>query len=153
MPVRSVVRHLALIAVLVAVVSGCSSSRNAVEPEPTVDASAVEPRIGLAATFEVPENPYADSSEVTDEAVPFTAAADEGVSQSAWTMAADTTEIDPNAIVVSRYDYGQGEVTTTEASYTDYDEAIDAYEEYYGEYPGYASETYSYADPTLYPSV
>ena len=141
-----------MVAVLVAAASGCSSSRKAAAPEAEVPASAVEPRVGLAATFEVPENPYADSSEAMAAAVPFTSASDEGLSQSAWTTASDTNEIDPNAIVVSRYDYGQSEAGQTE-TYTDYEEALEEYEDYYGAYPGYASETYRYADPALYPSV
>ena len=146
MSARSLPLRLALGAVLVAAASGCSSSREAAAPEPEVPATAVQPRVGLAATFEVPENPYAETPDEA-EPVPFAASA----TPAPQLAPADTVEIDPNSIVVSRYDYGSSEAETE--PYTDYEEAVEDYEDYYGEYPGYAADYYRYADPTLYPSV
>ena len=156
-PARSLpVRRLAFL-VLAAALAGCASSRPDPVRAPVAQADTSGPaRVGLAATMEIPENPYGDSAavaipspeDVASGAVPLSAPAEAGT-RAMGSYGAGA--VDPSEVTVSRY-YYQDEGTyyyeDVAADLDDYAQGADD-EVYYG---GYHADYYRYSDPAYYPS-
>ncbi len=159
---RPPIRRLAFLA-LAAALAGCATSRPEPAPPraPVAQADTAGPaRVGLAATMDIPENPYGDTAEVavpTPEdiasgAVPLgnPEGAPETRAMGSYGTGAGGA-LDPSDVTVSRY-YYQDEGTyyyeDVAADLDDYAQGADD-EVYYG---GYSAGYYRYGDPAYFPS-
>jgi len=137
-------RPLAVVA-LAAVLAGCASSRPdgwtddaRKAPADTTDSPA---RVGLAATMEIPENPYGDTAAVEVPAA-------EDIASGAVPLG---VVVDPDDITVGRYYYGDEGTTYYEDVADDLADDGQGWDDdvYYG---GYDAAYYHYADPAFFPS-
>ncbi|MEM0962493.1 MAG: hypothetical protein AAGK21_08175, partial [Bacteroidota bacterium] len=149
--------RLAVVAALALGASGCATSFRSAAPDPPPTADA-EPagaspaeaegpaRVGLAATMDIPDNPYGDTAEV---AIPDPSAIEAGVVP--FGELADASDIDASDITVSRYYYGDEGTLYYEDVAADLQDDGQGYDDevYYG---GYDASYYRYADPAFYPS-
>ncbi|HEX8385165.1 MAG TPA: hypothetical protein VF576_03220, partial [Rubricoccaceae bacterium] len=128
------------------VVAGCSSSRPEPDPPPT------SARVGLAATMDIPANPYGDSLDVAAPGLDGALGAAEGADP--YGLGDDQPDAAAQGgVTVSRYYYDDQTtyyVDDQTGGYEAYD-ATDYDDGYY--YGGYASDYYRYDDPSYYPSV
>lgn len=147
-----------LAAVLLAAgLTGCATSR----PEPVraperaevaVSEAAADTvngpaRVGLAATMDLPENPYGDTAAVDLGDLSMI----DGVAEAEPLGYGAASGTDPNAVTVSRYYYddeGTYYYEDVEADLIDYGQGAD--DDYY--YGGYYADYYRYSDPAYYPS-
>ena len=142
---------------LLATLAGCATSRPNLATAPAQRAEQARPdstrgpaRVGLAATMNVPDNPYGDTAAV---AIPDPADVESGAALPlAYNGAPADGAVDPNAVTVSRY-YYDDEATyyyeDVQEDLSDYGQGYD--DDYY--YGGYYADYYRYADPAYYPSV
>ena len=145
---------------LAAALAGCASSRpddgwrqSADRPAaPVAQADTSGPaRVGLAATMDIPDNPYGDTAavevpaaaDIASGAVPLGRPAEDGYADGG---------VDPNAITVGRYYYDDEGTTYYEDVADDLADDGQGYDDdvYYG---GYYADYYRYGDPAYYPSV
>ncbi|MEM6288626.1 MAG: hypothetical protein AAF845_15925, partial [Bacteroidota bacterium] len=149
---------LRLTAVFLAIgLAGCGTSR----PEPVRapapadrDEVAVSEaadddvsRVGLAATMELPPNPFGDTAAVDLGDLSVIDGVDETLGAEA-----SASGVDPNAVTVSRYYYDDESTyyyDDVEADLVDYGQGLD--DEYY--YGGYHANYYRYGDPAFFPSL
>ncbi|MGB3541531.1 MAG: hypothetical protein WBA11_01280, partial [Rubrivirga sp.] len=147
-------RPLAVL-VLAAGLTGCATTFRSAEPEPSYQAAPDAPaaqadpegpaRVGLAATMELPENPYGDTAvvdipdpaDIASGAVPF--------------GTVDTDSIDASDITVSRYYYEDENTLYYEDVAADLEDDGQGYDDdvYYG---GYDAGYYRFSDPAFHPS-
>ena len=141
------------VALGVSTLAGCASSR----PEPDPPRTAA--RVGLAATMQIPANPYGDSL-AADDAPPVAASVKKQTDPYGLQSAPS-----PDDVTVSRYYYDDQNTYYVDdqpqaGSSGGYDGSYDSSygdaaqtsvdDHYYG---GYASDYYRYDDPAYYPSV
>ena len=142
--------RLAPLLAAAALLAGCASSKPApasdreAPPAGQVEARDVAPRIGVAASFEVPPDSLDPDSPFAFDGTVAPAGAE------------DAAVVDPDQIVVARYD--------ERGDYVVYDEAgapaaataqpyADDFDPYYGydyDYGGYAASYYRYGHPDFY---
>ena len=141
---------------LAAVLAGCYSSRPALVerergPAPVVPdtAEAGPARVGLAATMDLPENPYGDTA-----AVALPEASDLPSLNTIDGQEDDYAEggVDPADVSVTRYYYDDAGTYYYEDVEDDLrDGGLGVDDDYY--YGGYYADYYRYADPSYFPSL
>ncbi len=135
------------------VLAGCATSRPDAdrqpvdEPQaPAAQAEASGPaRVGLAATMDVPDNPYGDTA-IVDLPTP-----DEIASGAVPLGTTESGEVDPSTITVGRYYYDDEGTTYYDDVAADLDDDGQGADDYYY-YGGYYADYYRYGDPAYYPS-
>ena len=141
---------------LAAVLAGCYSSRPALVerergPAPVVPDTVEQgpARVGLAATMDLPENPYGDSADV---AVPDPAALPSLNQIDGREDDYADAGVDPADVAVTRYYYDDAGTYYYEDVADDLaDGGLGADDDYY--YGGYYADYYRYGDPSYYPSL
>ncbi|MDT0631550.1 hypothetical protein RQM47_02295 [Rubrivirga sp. S365] len=151
----------ALALALVTALAGCYSARPALVerdrgPAPVVPdtAEAGPARVGLAATMDVPQNPYGDTAAVAlpDAGELPSLNAIDGRADGSDDAYAEGGAVDPSAVSVTRYYYddaGTYYYDDVEADLADGGLGVD--DDFY--YGGYYADYYRYGDPSYYPSL